>query len=183
MSEILAQMGGAFRDPGFPETLPNPTALPPGMVVPGNINLQGRPIRLNADGTVSTELSTSFMEHPKAFGSPTNRGEILVPTVVNGRFLTPEGDEPPLGHRDSTGRYQPSPEERAMWIRAQERYRNTGEHMGIFADPESANAYATQAHKRPMNLTPPVYMYHPFDNPAFANYIQSIRKRLGMGGQ
>lgn len=161
MPEVLAQMGGAFRDPGMPETLPNPTRLPPGMVVPGNINLQGRPIRLNPDGTVSTEFSSSF-------GIEGGRREVLVPTVVNGRFLTTTGQKPPEG----------SQEERDMLDRAQQHFEDTGEHMGIFLSPEAADVYARQVHRRPMNLQNPTYLYRP----PFEGYLRQLYSKFGGGG-
>jgi|SRR5579871_1741792 len=115
---------------------PNPPryviGAPRGLLVPGNLNLNGRPFVVNADGSVSTEYSTSF-------GDAKGR-EILVPTVVNGRFLTPNGAKPEEG----------SPEEKAMFQAAQKHYVDTGEHLGIFDSPENADAYAHTVHMRPM---------------------------------
>lgn len=127
--------------------------LPQGMLVPGNINLHGRPIIRNADGSFSTEFSTSF-------GDRQGR-EVLVPTIANGRFLTPTGTRPPAGYRDNTGRYHPTREEKAMWARARQRYAQTGEHMGIFDTPANADAYAWQVHNRPMIGNLPLHVYTP----------------------
>jgi hypothetical protein len=77
---------------------------PKGMITPGNLDLNGRPIVKNADGSVSSEYSTSF-------GDDKGR-EILVPTVVDGKFLTPDGKKPKEG----------SPEEKAMFGQAQQHY-------------------------------------------------------------
>ena len=74
------------------------------MITPGNLDLNGRPIVKNADGSVSSEYSTSF-------GDDKGR-EILVPTVVDGKFLTPDGKKPKEG----------SPEEKAMFGQAQQHY-------------------------------------------------------------
>ena len=119
------------QSPNLPQ-LPKMTVYgnaPKGMVEPGNIDLNNRPVVQNADGSHSTEFSTSF---------GTDKGEVLVPTVVNGKFLTPDGKKPPEG----------SPEEKAMFKAAQDHYGQTGEHMGIFDTPESADAYANAVHNR-----------------------------------
>lgn len=170
MPEVLAQMGGAFRDPGIPETLPNPTRLPPGMLVPGNINLQGRPLHISPRGEEAFNPVAS--EYSYSFGDEKGR-EILVPTVVNGRFLTPTGERPP----------KDSPEEKEMYRRAQKRYEETGEHMGIFTPTadrkawELADAYAQQVHLRPMNLRGPVYQYQA----PSSGYLRQLYSRFGGG--
>ncbi len=50
----------------------------------------------------------------------TDKGEVLVPSVVEGQFMT-------------------GPE-------AEARYRQTGQHLGIFDTPEAADAYAEILH-------------------------------------
>jgi hypothetical protein len=118
----------------------NPKALlprrrspkPEGLVSPGNIDLNNRPVVKNSDGSVSTEYSTSF-------GDDKGR-EILVPTIVNGKFLTPDGKKPKEG----------SPEEKQMFKRAQQHYESTGENLGIFDSPAHADAYAEKIHNRKM---------------------------------
>jgi hypothetical protein len=102
-----------------------PSSVPTGLKHPGNINLTGRPILHNSDGTISSE---------KSFSIGTDKGETLLPLIVNGKELT---QQQAINH-----------------------YRQTGEHMGIFDTPENADAYATQVHNR--NLTSsgaPVYTY------------------------
>jgi hypothetical protein len=83
------------------------------MVQPGNINLTGRPILRNSDGSISSE---------KSFSIGTDKGEVLIPKIVNGKELTQQ--------------------------QAIDHYRRTGEHMGIFDTPEHADAYAEQVHNR-----------------------------------
>ena len=102
---------------------------PKGLLVPGNINLLGRPTIKNADGSYSTEYSTSFGDEGR---------EILVPTVVNGRFLTPSGKKPAEG----------SEAEKEMFKEAQRYYEKTGQHLGIFDSPDASDAYAEQVHNR-----------------------------------
>jgi hypothetical protein len=121
---------------GFDQT----KSQPEGMIEAGNLNLSGRPIIRNSDGSVSSEYSFSF-------GDDKGR-EILVPTVVNGKFLTPDGKKPKPG----------SPEEKQMFKRAQQRYEQTGEHLGIFDSPEHADAYAERVHSRKLSSSGSVYV-------------------------
>jgi hypothetical protein len=110
---------------------------PKGLRERGNIDLDNRPTVENEDGTHSSEYSTSF---------GTDKGEVLVPTIVNGKFLTPSGKKPPEG----------SEVEQNMFQRAQEHYNQTGEHMGIFDTPENADTYANVVHNRGNKPAPPV---------------------------
>src|SRR5215471_1003983 len=86
---ISSIKGAAAGSAQGPPPAARPPSLPPGMLVPGNINLSGRPTIQNDDGSHSTEFSTSFGdEHGR---------EVLVPTIVDGKFLTPDGKKPPEG--------------------------------------------------------------------------------------
>lgn len=105
-------------------------AKPHGLVEPGNINIWSRPVVQNVDGSHSTEYSVSFQDK--------NGNEVLVPTVVNGKFLTPDGKKPPEG----------SPAEKAMFKAAWDHYLKTGEHLGKFKNSDAANAYAVSLHSR-----------------------------------
>jgi hypothetical protein len=92
---------------------PRPKDKTPGLVTPGTItNLYNRPVLVNPDKSVSTTRSMSFNEDGK---------EILIPTVVEGKSLTPD--------------------------QAIERYHKTGEHLGIFDSPQNADAYAEALHQ------------------------------------
>jgi hypothetical protein len=113
---------------GWSET--GPTSLP-GMVKPGNINLTTRPVVKNDDGSHSSEYSVSFEDE--------NGHEVLVPTVVDGKFLTPDGKKPEPG----------SPAEKAMYKAAWTNYKKTGQHLGIYDTPEHADAAANLIHNRP----------------------------------
>ena len=102
----------------------------PGLVTPGNIPLSGRPVVKNDDGTHSSEYSVSFAD---------DKGrEVLVPTVVDGKFLTPDGKKPSEG----------SDAEKAMFKRAWDHYKQTGQHLGIYDTVEHANAAAETIHNR-----------------------------------
>ena len=116
---------------------PNMGVIAPGLVEAGNLELNGRPLVQNDDGTHSSEYSVSF---------GTDKGETLVPTVVNGRFLTPDGKKPQEG----------SQAEKDMIKAAEEHYNRTGEHLGIFDTPEHADTYANAVHSRRLRpgLTP-----------------------------
>jgi hypothetical protein len=56
-----------------------PRPMPAGIRVPGNLNLNNRPVVQNSDGTHSSELS---------FSRGTSAGEVLVPRVVGGKMLS-----------------------------------------------------------------------------------------------
>lgn len=84
------------------------------VVEPGNINIDNRKVVLNPDGTFSTEESLSYQGE--------DGSETLIPTVINGRHMTPE-----------------------MAIEFAER---SGQHLGKFTDPQAAEMYAEILHKR-----------------------------------
>lgn len=60
---------------------PRTTGVSTGLTNPGNLNPYDRPVLKNADGSISTTSST---------GVGTDRGETIIPTVVDGVRLTPE---------------------------------------------------------------------------------------------
>ena len=130
---LLAEAGMGSRAHANPQYV---HGSPKGLKEPGNIDLNQRPVVSNDDGSKSTELSTSF---------GTDKGEVLVPTVANGRFLSVNGKKPAPG----------SMEETDMFNRARAHYEATGEHMGIFDTPENADAYAEAVHNRGQEAPPP----------------------------
>ena len=126
-------------------TKPMPTGTmvipkPRGLVEAGNIPIWNRPKIDNGDGTISSEYSVSFTKHDDGKGH-----EVLVPTVVDGKFLTPDGKKPQPG----------SPEEKAMFEEAWKHYEQTGQHLGKFENDKSADEYATILHNR---HTPPKFI-------------------------
>lgn len=112
---------------------------PRGLVAAGNLPIWNRPTIQNANGSHSSELSFSREDNGK---------EVLVPSIVSGKFMTPDGKMPPLGSQDKSGKYIPTPEEKAMQDRAWQHYENTGENLGKFANPDDADAYANVLHNR-----------------------------------
>jgi predicted GNAT family acetyltransferase len=115
-SDIKRQAGQTAADKKGPKTdmflEPQASAAPVGLVAAGNINTDKRKVLKNEDGTISTELS---------FSIGTEKGEVLIPQVVDGKKLTKE--------------------------QAIEHYKKTGEHLGIFDTPENASKYADSLHK------------------------------------
>ena len=101
----------------------------PGEVALGNIDLDRRPVVHNEDGQISTEYSFTF---------PDNGKWVNVPSVVNGRFLTPDGKRPPKG----------SQAEKDMGARAFQYYKHTGQHLGIYDTRPNAEYAAEHIHER-----------------------------------
>lgn len=100
-----------------------------GMVQEGNIDVNHRPVIWNNDGTPSTIYSATI---------PIGGGKwALVPTIANGRFLTPDGRIPKEGDREAQS---------ALEAEATKQYNSTGEHLGIFDSQQAADAYAERTH-------------------------------------
>lgn len=129
------------------EAMAIPTPKIKGLVAPGNVPIWNRPTVKNDDGTVSSEFSTSFIDENK--NSPYFGKEVLVPTVVDGKFLTPDGKKPPVG----------SQAEHDMTERARTHYEQTGQHLGVFDSPQSADKYAAQLHSRGERARPDAAAY------------------------
>lgn len=82
-----------------------------GMKKPGNVDPWNRPVLKNDDGSYSTTSSMSI---------GTDQGEVLIPTVVNGKRLSQD--------------------------QAIARFRSTGENLGTFDTPQNADKYAEALH-------------------------------------
>ena len=148
MADVLDQLSTVIGRPVKPlERVQKPAARnpymaadnPKGLAKPGNLSIWDRPSVQNADGSHSSELSFSREDDGK---------EVLVPSIVDGKFLTPDGKMPPLGHRDKSGKYIPTPQEKAMQDKAWDHYKKTGQHLGMFDNPDDADAYANILHNR-----------------------------------
>ena len=85
---------------------------PTGLVEPGNIDLDKRKV-LRQGNVIKTEESMSI---------GTDRGEVLIPTVVDGKKLS---EKEAIAH-----------------------FKKTGQHLGIFKTPEDADKYAQALHER-----------------------------------
>lgn len=135
---FLAAAASAHADPNM--AVPNPK----GLVERGNLPIWNRPTVQNADGSHSSEYSVSFQDEQGR--------EVLVPTVVNGKFLTPDGTKPPEG----------SAAEKTMFRAAWDHYLKTGENLGKFDNADNADAYSQQLHNRGASSLPSVpYTYGP----------------------
>lgn len=157
-ADILTQDYAATRasqSSSLPPGSTNFTAgpKPKGMVQEGNLPIWNRPTVQNIDGSHSSEYSTSFDEDGK---------EVLVPTVVNGKFLTPDGKKPPEG----------SDAEKKMFNAAFQHYKDTGENLGKFSSPDAADAYAETLHNRGSGEQ---------ENPALEAFTQSVRGGVKTG--
>jgi hypothetical protein len=84
---------------------------PADVVAPGNLDPFHRKVLQNPDGGYSTA---------RTFSVGTDKGEVLIPQVVNGTLLT---KRQAIAH-----------------------YMRTGQHFGIFKTPEAADQYATALH-------------------------------------
>lgn len=95
----------------------------------GNIDVNHRPVVWNGDGTPSTIFSATI---------PIGKGKwALVPTIVDGKFLTPDGKIPNQKNKRALS---------ALEDAAADHYKNTGQHLGIFTSQQAADHYAEQTH-------------------------------------
>lgn len=135
-SSVVSDQSGNSR--GYMDALASlaPTATtmaasnPKGLLEPGNLPIWNRPVVKNADGSHSSEYSTSFQDEQGR--------EVLVPSVVGGQFLTPDGTKPPEG----------SDAEKSMFQSAWQHYLSTGENLGKFDNADNADAYSEILHNR-----------------------------------
>jgi hypothetical protein len=113
----------------------------PGMLERGNIDLNHRPQVRNDDGSSSTIYSVTV---PLNEDGSVWRGDYesapkyaLVPSIVNGRFLTPNGKIPATGDHKAAEQLEDA---------ATEHYEKTREHLGVFDSDRSAETYASKTH-------------------------------------
>ena len=117
------------EEPQSSEIVKNNSKSVPGLVEQGNIDVNHRPIVWNDDGSPSTIFSATI---------PIGNGKwALVPTIANGKFLTPDGKIPKESDKKAMA---------ALEDKAEEYYKKTGEHLGIFNSQKAADDYADKTH-------------------------------------
>jgi len=125
----MAQGVGGKIASGLQQPFASPSPLPSGMVQQGNIDVNHRPVIWNKDGTPSTIFSATI---------PVGQGKwALVPTIANGKFLTPSGDIPNENDRKAMS---------GLEDRAYDQYQKSGEHLGIFKSQKDADSFANKTH-------------------------------------
>lgn len=155
LPSVTPETGGMQipNTPGFGPTSPGvpkgatefmAVAKPQGLVESGNIPIWNRPSVLNDDGTHSSELSISMQDD--------KGNQVLIPLIVGGKFLTPDGKMPPGSIPHNAQEWEKaSPEWKALKMRAWQHYEKTGQHLGKFGGGNAADdvdAYAQVLHNR-----------------------------------
>jgi hypothetical protein len=119
-----------------------------GMLSQGNIDLNHRPQIKNTDGTSSTIFSMTVPVgkdgHSVTWGSPSIVGYALVPSIVNGKFLTPDGKIPPSAENPKTQADKQALSQ--LEDAATQYYDKTRQHLGIFKTADAADNFATHTH-------------------------------------
>jgi hypothetical protein len=75
--------------------------------------------------------------------------EVLVPTIVDGKFLTPDGKMPagPVPHSRADWE-KASPEWKSLRDKSWAHFKETGQNLGKFDNADDADAYANALHNR-----------------------------------
>lgn len=102
------------------EETPKNQPKPLEAIIQPTLKLDSIKVVHNPDGSISTVKTISV---------GTDKGEVLIPTIKNGKVMTNE--------------------------EAFEEYRQTGEHLGIFKTPEEATRYAKLLHEKHQELYVP----------------------------
>jgi hypothetical protein len=112
-----------------------------GLVQRGNIDLNHRPGIKNADGTHSSIFSMTI---PIDKDGSVWKGDYekapayaLVPSIANGKFLTPDGKKPNERNKKQMSQLEDA---------ATDYYAKTREHLGVFASSDAADKYAGSTH-------------------------------------
>jgi len=108
------------------------------MIQPGNVDVNHRPSITNDDGSKSSIFSVTVPVgkdgHSVAWDDKKNiTGYALVPSIVNGKFLTPNGKKP-------------TADDEGFEDRVTEHYDKTRQHLGIFKSNDAASKYADATH-------------------------------------
>jgi hypothetical protein len=112
-----------------------------GMLAQGNIDVNHRPGITNADGTHSSifSMTVPLNKDGSVWSGAYERAPsyALVPSIANGKFLTPDGKKP-----DENNKQQMSQLEDA----ATQYYAKTRQQLGIFSSGNAADSYAGATH-------------------------------------
>lgn len=148
----LIILGGKMIDLGGGETTgtqatpakPAEPAMPTGMVQMGNIDVNHRQVINNADGSHSTIFSATIPLDAQGNVLDETKTKYedaaqyaLVPQIVNGKFLTPDGKMPDLNSEEAM---------KAIEKAAAAHYQKTKQHLGIFKSDAAASAFAEATH-------------------------------------
>jgi hypothetical protein len=132
---------GAARKPVYYDAGPLSGKPVPGMVEQGNIDLNHRPQIKNDDGSSSTIFSVTV---PVDKDGSVWKGKYekapayaLVPSIVDGKFLTPNGKIPAKGDKQALQKLEDA---------ATDHYSKSGEHLGIFQTPQAAEKFTDTSH-------------------------------------
>lgn len=113
----------------------------PGMVQRGNIDVNHRPGIANADGSHSSIFSmtvpVSKDGSPRSWDAKDISGYALVPSIANGKFLTPDGKKPDEKNKAAMEQLEGA---------ATDYYNKTRQHLGVFKSDKDADTYAGQTH-------------------------------------
>ena len=124
----------------------SPPSVPAGMIAPGNIDLNNRPVYFGNDGTYGTERS---------FSIGTDRGEVLIPQIVGGRLLS---QQDAIRHYQQTGENLGTFSSPAAADAYAERVHNRDQGLGNMPVPMPQRPAALNVPAAPMQL-PDAAMY------------------------
>ena len=125
------------------------------MIRSGDTDVNHLPGITNADGSHSSIFSMTIPvdKNGNVWKGDYNKAPAyaLVPSIANGKFLTPDGKIPPLADRDDK---ELTPAQRvakrqqvgALEDAATKHYAQTRHQLGIFASSDAADKYATATH-------------------------------------
>lgn len=112
-----------------------------GLLKRGNVDVNHRPDIKNDDGSHSSINSMTVPlgkdGHSLPWGDKGIVSYALVPSIADGKFLTPNGKMPKKGDEKAN---------QALEDKATEYYDKTREHLGIFKTDTAANKYAGKTH-------------------------------------
>lgn len=112
-----------------------------GMLQQGNIDVNHRPGISNADGTHSSIFSMTVPvdKNGEVWKGAYDKapGYALVPSIANGKFLTPDGKKPNEKDKKAMSQLEDA---------ATDYYSKTKQHLGVFASSQAADKYAGQTH-------------------------------------